>query len=151
TATGKELRSWTTGDRILAFAFSADGRTLVTGQSKSFRTWDVATGKEVRAFRDVPGDPVILSISPDGKTLAWVAGTHFASNTANGGRVEGWTNDQGTVHLVDTDDGKEIGQLRAEGLPLPGKGGGRFGIFRTAFLPDAKTLLTMSMDPSVRF
>jgi WD40 repeat protein len=150
-ATGKELRSWATGDKVLAFDFSADGRTLVTGHSKSFHTWDVATGKEVRAFRDVPSDPVILSIAPDGKTLAWVAGTHFASNTANGGRVEGWMNDQETVHLVDTGNGKEIGQLRAEGAPLHGKGVGRFGIFRTAFLPDGKTLLTMNGDPSVRF
>jgi WD40 repeat protein len=70
------------------FAFDCDGKLLASGscEDPNVRLWDVATGKQVRAFPVVdsyrlaaspgqqtalsPGDVLGVAFSPDGKTLA---------------------------------------------------------------------------------
>ena len=59
-------------------AFTPDGRCLATGAHRdgAVRLCDLATGREVRAFRHFHGTPTAVAISPDGKLLAasfWTA------------------------------------------------------------------------------
>jgi WD40 repeat protein len=89
--------------RIEHVAFVGDGRVLVTnGQTyhtsdDTLRFWDVATGKEVRRL----GEPLPtyeitgLSVSPDGRLLAWCC--------FGGG--------EGNAHVLDLRDGATPRQL----------------------------------------
>src|SRR5262249_34677790 len=50
-ATGEEIRGISNRSDVLTVAFAPDGKTLaVAGRDHAVRLWDVATGKEVRAF-----------------------------------------------------------------------------------------------------
>lgn len=75
----KTVFSGTLPRRVLAAAFSADGKQLavgtgtqaVQGQPGDVRVWDVAAKKEVAA-RDCPDGVVGVAFTPDGKTVASV-------------------------------------------------------------------------------
>src|SRR5262249_54446479 len=54
-----------------SLALSADGKFAVSaGQDHAVRIWEVATGQEVLAFRDLHGDPYGVAFAPDGRTVA---------------------------------------------------------------------------------
>ncbi len=73
-STGKLLGSWRAPpDEVSALAFSADGRTLVTGGWDAVRIWDTAAGKIVRGPTGPRTGCYSLAFSPDGKTV--VAGS----------------------------------------------------------------------------
>ena len=96
TATGRVIRSFTAPEcgRTL-FAFSADGRSLVTG-GYSTRLWDVDTGRLQRTFaEDRYGDTTALALTPDGKTLV-------ADGLLAGG--------DGYVEFYDLDSGNLLGE-----------------------------------------
>jgi WD40 repeat protein len=66
-----------TNDRLVALAFSPDGRILVTsaGFSESdVRLWDVASGKELGRLEGHRGFVQAIVFWPDGKTLASASG-----------------------------------------------------------------------------
>jgi RNA polymerase sigma factor (sigma-70 family) len=67
---------------VFTFAFAPDGKTLASGAWKdpNVRFWDVATGKQVRAFA-VATDVLGVAFAPDGKTLA---------TCGNGSRLRFW-------------------------------------------------------------
>jgi WD40 repeat protein len=100
------------------------GRTFLTaGQDKIVRSWDVATGRQLRVVFKLPGGPdgnVILSASPDGKVVLVRAA----------GRVERW-------------DAATGQQLRA---PLPHL----HFIGGAVFSSDGKTIVTGSGDATAR-
>ncbi|MCA9441374.1 MAG: leucine-rich repeat domain-containing protein [Candidatus Omnitrophica bacterium] len=55
---------------IYVIRFSPDGRTIMTGAiDKTSRIWDTATGKELRRFKSLIGNPSFSHFSPDGKRL----------------------------------------------------------------------------------
>lgn len=57
--------------RVLALAFSPDGRYLATGGvDRAVRIWELATGKRVHTFEGHRGPVAALQFSPDGNTLA---------------------------------------------------------------------------------
>ena len=70
-ASRRELRTFGgPAGRILALAFSPDGKTLATtGADRGVRFWDVASGREDRRI-DGAGSGRALAFSPDGQTLA---------------------------------------------------------------------------------
>jgi WD40 repeat protein len=68
--TGKLLRTLDCGSAVWAAGLSPDGRTVATGQSRSLRLWDVATGKEVQARAGHHDAVFCVRFSPDGRTLA---------------------------------------------------------------------------------
>jgi WD40 repeat protein len=71
-ATGKpSLRIAAGKDRLEAVAFAPDGRTLATAGKGVLQLWDVATGKELLAYRGQEANVFLgaLAFSPDGTKL----------------------------------------------------------------------------------
>jgi WD40 repeat protein len=64
----KEVQKWS-GDAV-RFAFSPDGKTLVTGTGDSVTVINLTTGKEVVRFEVKDAVFGALAVSPDSKTLA---------------------------------------------------------------------------------
>ena len=119
-------------------AVSPDCKTLVaathsTGdnaKSHSLRWWDFATGKPIRAVRELPHAVSSMAISPDNKTLALGIDTDYE------------------IMLLDLATEKAIGRLKFEksarkldSRPLR--------ITDIAFTPDSKKLVAASMAEGV--
>ena len=108
--------SWT-----FALAFSADGKTLISGSEDStVRLWDVHTG-ELKCILEEHGDDVnAVVLSPDGKTLA--SGS-----------------DDGTIQFWDMHTGEMLATL---------KGDAKFpeGIRALAFSPNGTTLASATVE-----
>ncbi|HYT88235.1 MAG TPA: hypothetical protein VEL76_05915 [Gemmataceae bacterium] len=68
-ATVREVRRLPTSEQMEALAFSADGKSLITGRAL-VHLWDVATAKEIPILKESCHPIQSLSLSPDGKTLA---------------------------------------------------------------------------------
>lgn len=79
-----DLARSTFADRVLALAFSPDGRTLATGGGEPSRgaelmLWDVGKRAAVRTFVDAHSDTVqAIEFSRDGRTIATAAADKFA-------------------------------------------------------------------------
>lgn len=75
--TGKVLRRWSDSSKSRRWpeqlAFSRDGRLLASTARDVVHVWEVATGKEVRAFRGQRGEFAALAFSADGRRLASAA------------------------------------------------------------------------------
>src|SRR5262249_28978740 len=71
-ATGKELRCLVSGrGAVTSLAFSADGKTLVSGhdsRSPAVHLWDVATGRRLRSFGGLR-QATSVALSRDGRTV----------------------------------------------------------------------------------
>jgi WD40 repeat protein len=116
-ATGKQrltIRCKTSPDRL---DFSPDGKTLVSGSARhAIRSWEVATGKELRYFGQAPCSPSATSLhafSPDGKLLATLHdGADFTVRVweaATGKQLRRWPIPTQAVNaLVFTPDGKTV-------------------------------------------
>ncbi len=115
------------GNRILALAYSPDGKTLVAGGSDdTTRLWDADTGKEIRQLRDDARQirdvwAFALAFSPNGKVIA----------SGNGFK---------TIRLWDANTGKELHVLK----------GHQGAVKAVAFSPDGTLLASGSQDRTVR-
>ncbi len=148
------------------FAFTPDGKGLVTCDGSEARLWDTITGKELRRFRnDLKNDPYLGRISPDGKVLAllpgrWADSIRFwdmatgeeirhgsghrkevtsVAFAPNGKRVASGSLDR-TVRLWDAATGKELRCLA----------GHTDAVTAVAFAPAGKVLASASADGTVR-
>jgi WD40 repeat protein len=92
-------------DRVIALAFSPDGRVLASGggepsRSGEVKLWDVSSGKLVREIVDGHSDTVFgLEFSPDGSLLATCAADKFVKiwNVADGKWIKSF---EGHTHHV---------------------------------------------------
>jgi WD40 repeat protein len=108
---------------VTSLAFTPDGKLLLSGSNdKTVRLWDVASGREERAFNYTVGIEG-LRLSPDGKILATAA--------SPGGQ---------RITLQEIPSGREVLQLR---------GHIRY-ITDAAFSPDGRMLISGSGDGTVR-
>jgi WD40 repeat protein len=119
--TGKE-RATLEGhtDWVRCLAFSADGKTLVSGgKDSSIRLWDTQSGKELSTLKTKRDLVDAVALSPDGKT--WAATTSTSNTSPSKGMV-----------LLDAETGKVLWTVE----------GKRW--WRLAFSPDGKTLAALS-------
>jgi WD40 repeat protein len=122
-------------NRVAKVAFSADGKKALTvsgwkvtpgklerGEDDSVRLWDIATGKELKAFKGSGGPLECVALSPDGKHVA-------------AGGIDG------KVRLWNVASGAEV-------LTLAGHSR---NVTAVAFFPDGRRFLSASHDGTVRF
>lgn len=109
---------------VACVAFSPDGKKLYSTvkDDRFLRSWDVATGQELRRYEGHAGGSLCMALSADGRTLLAGAG-------------------DSCIRLWDTETGKEL--FAANGHS------GR--IFNLAFAADGKTLVSAGRDGRLRF
>jgi len=104
------------GDIVHSLAFSADGKSLVSG-GRDVRVWDTATGRERYRFGHDPRAILGFSLAPNGKLI-----TSFGSDSV--------------IHVRDLATGKEVAYFPKEGWR---------GV-RCLFTPDSKQVLSAGDD-----
>ncbi len=174
-----------TGGRVLWPSIAANGRTIAFAREFGIWTLDVASGRAAAVpivlrgvaagtqveRQSLTGDFTELSVSPDGRKLAFIArGEVFAASAEKGGRADritrtpaaefhlAWAPDSrrlvyaserdggGHLHLYDFVDGKEQALTRGEGRDMHPQfsADGK----QVAFLRDSNALLVI--DPATR-
>jgi WD40 repeat protein len=120
---GKEVRRLTGhAELVVTVCFSPDGKRLLSaGYDHTVRLWEVATGKELKRL-EVPG-AICAAFSPDGRRI-----------------VTGGIRDNSTVHVWDTESGKELRKYA----------GHTAGIWSVTFFPDGKRIASASDDGTAR-
>ncbi len=151
---------------VYAIAFTPDGKQVVTGSfDKTLKTWDAATGKEIKTFGGPQGHQglvLCLALNSDGSLLAsggtdntarvWDYPTsnalrQFAGSdsfttvavTADGTRTAGGGKD-GVIRLWNTADGKDLFKFEGHVGPVTGLG----------FSPNGQVLVSAGSDRTVR-
>ena len=120
--TGRELARMeppSRGDRVLALAFTPDGRRLATSYflGGPIRVYEVATGAVAGTLPGSERVTLSLAVAPNGRVVA-------------GGGLDG------TVRLWDLDTGKELRKLTGHQGP----------VLAVAFSPDGHRLISGSRD-----
>ncbi|HBR21296.1 MAG TPA: hypothetical protein DD713_01805 [Nitrospiraceae bacterium] len=141
---------------ITSVAFSPDGRYALSGSYETLKLWDIAKGKEIRAFTERTKDDLINSavFSPDG--LYVLSGgsdkTLKLWDIATGREIRTFTGRTGrTITETVTKDGDPIpATLRLLGDKL-GMGMSSFAgrVSSVAFSPDGRYALSGSWDSTL--
>lgn len=80
-ATGKEILTFKEQPKpVLSFAFSSNGKLLVSGGGGNIRMWNLATGQQIPVLKEHSDTVLSIAFSPNGQTLA----------ASNGNQIEIW-------------------------------------------------------------
>jgi WD40 repeat protein len=161
-ATGEERRPYKGGlEEVGWVRFTPDGKTLVSSEDTQLRSWEAATGRELRRFPEGDARPRrdTRALSPDGTLLAIDGADGFlrVREVATGKERHRFPGDRAftfcafssdgrtlaaacwadsSIRLWDLASGKELRRLR--GQKCPG---------RLAFAPDGQTLASAAANP----
>jgi WD40 repeat protein len=124
-ASGQLLRTFAGQfDGIKHFAFSPDGRTILSANSdRTLKLWHVASGPPLRTFTGTPDGASAIAFSPDGRTA-----------------LSGSDSKNGALNLWEMASGQ---MLRT----FTGHSG---GVLSVAFSPDGRTALSGSADKTLK-
>jgi RNA polymerase sigma factor (sigma-70 family) len=150
---------WRHGGRIMAVAFSPDGKTLAVGcVDHSVQLRDLATGRSLRTFRGHDGEVSCVRFTPDGKLLLTRAHdrTLRVWDVASGKQLRHWDMPGGWSVAI-SPDGKSVAGFgaisptytihqwdiatgaRLREFPFEGE---LDGLMTLAFSPDGKRLVS---------
>jgi len=130
TTSGKRLHRFPFPGYARSFAFSGDGKTLISSDYSALWLVDVTLKLQPRVLVEpLEGNFFRVALSPDGQIVAVAEGPRGRSDEAK------------VITLRDTATGKELRQLK----------GHTEGVLALRFTVDGKTLISGSMDKSVRF
>ena len=107
--------------RVMRVGLSPDGKRAVTTGTDNIRYWDLASGKQIRAFGEINQGYRSVSIAPDGRSVI------------AGGR-------KGAVHLFDVNTGKLLREMTGHNME----------VWSVLFTVDGKQVLTGSSDRTIR-
>ncbi len=163
-STGRELHALRHYQWVRSLAWAPDGKTLFScSDNEGIRTWDVATGKELRQLRHSEGMVTALTLSADGKVLAFCERENIVVVRDVPGDRELFrfqANDR-AYRLAFSPDGKTLvvgGEERRilrrqvpSGRELPALLGHAAGTYAVAFSPDGKLIAGggLYLDPSI--
>jgi len=126
--TWEEVKTLPRRGWLKSLAFSPKGDKLLSGEdSSTVRLWDVASGSEVRFFRQPMELVVGLAIAPDGRSALCTGGYFMNSDTPTGPLLRVW----------DLETGKTLFELHP---------GIRTSLSSAVFTPDGKSVL--AEDPA---
>lgn len=161
--TGKEIKTLL-GDRAFeSFAFSPDGKKIVSGGWGKIWVWDWKTGKEIRVIKEPPAASITsIEFSPDGSKIAvlsrntvklwdieigmqvrafpghfdWVSSITFSPD----GKQLVITGTDKIIKLLNVETGEEIRILQGHSKP----------VLSVKFSPDGKLLASAGADQSIK-
>jgi WD40 repeat protein len=82
-ATGKmSMEFGAGGGAINCLAYRPDGKAVATAENVGVRLWEASSGKQLRNWE--VGQVWNLAFTPDGKTLAWYAGSKIILQPIDG-------------------------------------------------------------------
>jgi WD40 repeat protein len=117
--------------------FAPDSKAMILGTFQKFHVFDVATGKELRAFDRMDRTFSSATLSPDGKYMLASAYGEFTQTRLPNGKVLITEPVSHPNYLVDVATGKEVRRFL-----LPGWYGGS-----VAFSPDGKVFAATADPP----
>ncbi len=150
---------------VLSLAFSPDGKTIVTGSSRTARLWDAATGLPVGqpmahqamvlAVAFSPDGTAILTGSTDNTARLWNAAAGLPTGRPfefqDGVRSAVFSPDRSKFLTIGVDAGKTTRLWdTSTGSPIGPPMSDPDGVFSAAFSPDGKTIVTGSHRNLVR-
>jgi len=154
------IRLASDGEPLVAAAFSADGRRVLTGtESGNVKVWDLATARVLKTIKAHTAAVYLVAGSPDGRQIAVASGTDITVwETATGRRVQTLTAESNVASVVFSPDGKRIlsgGYRRPSIVWDLQKGKELFRVrdivaYAAAYSPDGTRMVTNILDRTAR-